>query len=520
MTIPLIIIDHVTKEFPGVVALDGVSLDIRAGEFHAIVGENGAGKSTLMKILSGVITDYDGELRLRGEPVRFGSTRDAERAGIGIIHQELNLVNDLSAAANIYLGREPRSPLGLLDDRRMERDAAELFHQLECTVDPRGRVGALRVGDQQLVEIAKALSLETTVLIMDEPTSALTESESDRLFRVIERLLARGVTVLYISHKMDEIFRHSDRITVLRDGRLVKTLNRSETNPRQITHLMVGREIEREGRDVSARDRGDTPRLGEEILRVEHLSLPWPAHARRWRLENINFSLRRGETLGIAGLMGAGRTELLECLFGTAPEPITGRILLDGREMTFHHPADARRAGLALVTEDRKRTGLFPQMTVRENITLCTLAEAASAGIVSPARERHIAEESIGRLGVKTAGSEVLITSLSGGNQQKCIIARWLRARPKVLLLDDPTRGVDVGAKAELYRVIDGLCRQGLGIIVTSSELPELFTLCDRILVLCEGRLTGEFTQEEFDERRIMEAATDRSGAERASLAV
>lgn len=311
---------------------------------------------------------------------------------------------------------------------------------------------------------------------------------------------------------MDEIFRRSDRITVLRDGRLVKTLDRSETDPRQVTHLMVGREIE------SVRlDEGRRP--GEEVLRVEHLSLPWPGHARQWRLENVSFSLRRGETLGIAGLMGAGRTELLECLFGTASEPITGRIILDGREMTFHHPADARRAGIALVTEDRKRTGLFPQMTVRENITLCTLAEAATAGVVSPARERHMAEESIDRLGVRTAGSEALITNLSGGNQQKCIIARWLRARPKVLLLDDPTRGVDVGAKAELYRVIDALCRQGLGIIVTSSELPELFTLCDRILVLCEGRLTAEFSREEFDERHIMEAATDRN-AERAPIAV
>ncbi len=503
-TSTLIAIKHVTKRFPGVVALNDVTIDITAGELHAIVGENGAGKSTLMKVLSGVITEYEGQLSLRYQPIHFPGTRDAENAGISIIHQELNLVEQLSAAANIFLGRERRTALGFLDDRAMERAARELLVQLECHVDPRQLVRDLRVGDQQLIEIAKALSLETDILIMDEPTSALTETEVARLFRVIARLRARGVTILYITHKLDEVFQLADRVTVLRDGKLVKTLERSATNRREITHLMVGREIE-------AVDLGGERRAGEVLLEVQNLSLPWIGHARAWRLQGINLQLRRGEILGIAGLMGAGRTELLECLFGASPEPPVGRILLERREVRFAHPSQAKRAGIALITEDRKRLGLFSQMTVGENITICTLVEIATAWLISRRRERGNADESIRRLSVRTAGIDASVTSLSGGNQQKAIIGRWLLTRPKILLMDDPTRGVDVGAKAELYRLMDQLCREGLGIIVTSSELTELLILCDRILVLCEGRLTGEFSRQEATEQRIMEAATLRS---------
>jgi ABC-type sugar transport system ATPase subunit len=499
----LIEVRQVTKRFAGTVALREVSLEIAAGELHAIVGENGAGKSTLMKILSGVITDFEGELRLRGKPVRFASTRDAEAAGISIIHQELNLVEQLSVAANLFLGRERRGTLGLLDNASAAREAAELFAQLGCRLDPRQLVGELRVGDQQLVEIAKALSKRADILIMDEPTSALTEAETERLFEIIQRLRRDGVTILYISHKLDEIFRLADRITVLRDGELVQTLRRDDTTPREVTHLLVGREIE----ETSF----DQPRVaGEVILKVDKLSLPWPGHARPWRLKDVSFELRRGEVLGIAGLMGAGRTELLECLFGASDVAPQGRVELAGRVVAFTHPRDAVAAGLALVTEDRKRLGLFSHLTVRENITLCTLDDVSVGGLIVGHRERSSADESVVRLGVKTSSSEAAITSLSGGNQQKCIIARWLRTKPQVLLLDDPTRGVDVGAKAELYKLIDSLCRDGLGIIVTSSELPELITLCDRILVLCEGRLTGEFRRGEFTEQRLMEAATTR----------
>src|SRR5216684_2539345 len=304
VSIPLISIQHVTKRFPGVVALKDVSFEILPGELHAIVGENGAGKSTLMKILSGVIPDFEGQLSLRQEPITFRGTRDAEAAGISIIHQELNLVENLSAAANIFLGREKRRFLGFLDDRAMERAAEALLIQLECHIHPRQLVRELRVGDQQLIEIAKALSLETNILIMDEPTSALTESEVARLFRVIDRLRAQGVTILYISHKMDEVFRLADRITVLRDGRRVQTLQRGATDARKVTHLMVGREIE-------AVHLGNERRAGDVVLEVRDLSLPWTGHARGWRLRDINLRLRRGEILGIAGLMGAGRTELL-----------------------------------------------------------------------------------------------------------------------------------------------------------------------------------------------------------------
>jgi ribose transport system ATP-binding protein len=493
-------ISHITKAFPGVVALEDVSLEISSGELHAICGENGAGKSTLMKILSGVITQYDGELHVRGTPVQFRNTRDAEVSGISMIHQELNLVDELSVAANLFLGRE-LSRWGILDDRRMETTARELLAELDCDFDVRTPAGQLRVGDQQLIEIAKSLALESEILIMDEPTSALTESEVERLYRVIEKLRQRKVTILYISHKMEEVFRLSDRITVLRDGRWVSTLSRTETTPREVTHLMVGREIE----NVNL---GDPRPAGKTLLEVRNLSLPWPGHARKWRLRDISFQVSPGEIVGFAGLMGAGRTELLECLFGASREPPEGEILLAGEPVHFRHPAEAKRAGVALVTEDRKRLGLFSLMSVGENITICTLRQVTQGGLIQQRRDAELAQSMVQRLSIRTSGLTESIMSLSGGNQQKCLIGRWLLTRPRVLLLDDPTRGVDVGAKAELYRLMDALCREGLAILLTSSELPELLTVCDRILVLSEGKLTGEFTREEATEQKIMEAAT------------
>ena len=497
----IIAIKNITKRFPGVVALADMSLEVERGEFHSICGENGAGKSTLMKILSGVIPDFEGEFCVNGQVVQFRGTRDAEAAGISIIHQELNLVEQLSAAANIFLGREKRNRFGLRDDREMQRISGELLRELECEIDPRQNVGGLRVGDQQLVEIAKALSLRSEILIMDEPTSALTESEVARLYRVIERLRKRGVTILYISHKMDEVFRLSDRITIMRDGRYVKTLRCAETTPSEVTHLMVGREIE-------AIDFGAERGGGKVLLAVRNLSLPWPGHARGWRLKDISFELKQGEILGIAGLMGAGRTELMECLFGAAPQQPSGEILLEGTEVRFSHPSEACAAGIALVTEDRKRLGIFPAMGVGENISICTLRETGNAGFIGRGQEAKNAQSMVQSLAVKTAALATKITSLSGGNQQKCIIGRWLLTKPKVLLLDDPTRGVDVGAKAELYRLMDRLCKEGIGIIITSSELPELLTVSDRVLVLSEGRLTAEFSRAEATEHKIMEAAT------------
>jgi ABC-type sugar transport system ATPase subunit len=509
MTIPLIRFDGVGKRFHAVTALKGVSFDVMPGEFLALCGENGAGKSTLMKILSGVITEYDGQIELSGRPFAVQGTREAEERGISIVHQELNLVGDLSVAANIFLGRELRNAWGFINDRQMEREAAKLFKQLDCKIDPKALVRTLRIGDQQLVEIAKALSLgkhspgvaNQRVLIMDEPTSALTESEVERLFRIIRQLREQGTTFVYISHKMDEVFLLSDRITVLRDGQVVKTIDRSSASPREVTHLMVGREIR-------ASQYGGSRTLGEEVVRVEGLSLPWRGHVRQWRLKDVNLSVKKGEVLGIAGLMGAGRTELLECLYGASPEPPLGRIELDGKTVEFNHPEEALKAGIGLVTEDRKRYGIFTEMSVRAHITLSSLGDQSSIGLVRGGAERAAADQSIRALRVKTAGREAAITSLSGGNQQKCIIARALRTKPKLLLLDDPTRGIDVGAKDEIYRLIDELCQQGLAIIITSSELPELMTVSDRIMVLCEGRATAEFKRGEFTEQNLMEAAT------------
>jgi ribose transport system ATP-binding protein len=495
-----ILMRGITKRFPGVVALDGVTLEVRRGELHAICGENGAGKSTLMKILSGVYRPDAGTLAIHGQPARFCRTRDAERAGVAIIHQELNLVEELSVAANVFLGRERRGRLGLVDDDAMEAETTRLLDALECRVSPRAPAASLRVGDQQLVEIAKALSLEASILVMDEPTSALTEAESQRLERTIRRLRERGTTIVYISHKMDEVFRLADRITVLRDGRHVRSVDRDETTPAEVTGWMVGREIA--GHAFHA----PRPR-GARLLEVDGLTLPWPGHPRGHRLADVSLELHAGEIVGVAGLMGAGRTELLETIFGATPPTWTGTIRLDGKPVRFTHPADACAAGIAMVTEDRKRLGLFPDLDVAGNVSLCSLRGAVQGGLLSRAREEALVAGAIRETGVKTPGLHAAIGGLSGGNQQKCIIGRWLLTRPRILLLDDPTRGIDVGAKAELYGLIDRLCREGMGVLFTSSELPELLTLSDRILVLAEGRLTAELSRAEATEHQIMEAA-------------
>jgi len=499
---PIVRMWGITKRFPGVVALRDVTLEVMPGELHAICGENGAGKSTLMKILSGVHRPDEGELVIRGEPRRFEGTRDAERAGIAIIHQELAIVDDLPVSANVFLGRERRTSLGLLDERRMREECRRLLEPLDGRIDPDFRAGSLRIGDQQLVEIAKALSLDASILVMDEPTSALTESESARLERVIASLRAKGTTILYISHKMDEVFRLADRITVLRDGRTVRTVNREETTPQEVTGWMVGREI------AAGARRGRSP--GERLLEVRNLTVPWPGHARGYRLADVSLELARGEILGVAGLMGAGRTELLETIFGAGGNDWTGEIRVGGRSVRFRHPKDARDAGVAMVTEDRKRLGLFPDFDVAANVSICELAAAGRGGLLGRRAEESLVEGPVRATGVRTPGLHAAITGLSGGNQQKCIIARWLLTAPRVLLLDDPTRGIDVGAKAELYSLIDRLCREGdgIGVILTSSELPELLTLSDRIIVLAEGRLTAEFRREEATEERIMRAAT------------
>jgi len=494
---------HISKSFGGVRALRDVSFSAGSGEVVALCGENGAGKSTLMKILAGAIVLYEGQIVLSGTPARFSGPRQAEDAGIRIIYQELNLVQQLTVSDNVFLGREKRflGRLGWLDDRSMERQTERLFDRLGTAISPRAKVGDLRIGDQQMVEIARALMFDAEIVIMDEPTSALADSEVARLFRVIGDLRRAGTTVLYISHKMNEIFELADRVVVLRDGQFVATAPRAETSPGQVVRWMVGREI-------AALDYIQHP-IGERaVLEVENLSMASPHGSGRPNLRGITFSVHSGEVLGVAGLLGAGRTELLEAIFGASSFPPTGTIRLEGRAVRFTHPDQAIKAGFAMTTEDRKTLGLFDQMTVGENITLRRLPELTLGPIVNPRAEKRAVDWSLKELAIKTAGGDVPVTTLSGGNQQKCILARWLLIKPKVLLLDEPTRGIDVGAKAEIYQLIRRLAGEGRAIVMTSSELPELLAVSDRIIVLCEGRLAAEIPRALATEEAIMHAAT------------
>jgi ABC-type sugar transport system ATPase subunit len=494
---------NITKSFGGVRALRDVSLTAFAGEVLALCGENGAGKSTLMKILAGAIGGFDGEITLDGRPAHFSGPRDAEDAGIRIIYQELNLVPQLTVADNIFLGREKSrgGPLGWLDNRAMEARSEALFERLGTAISPRAKVGELRIGDQQMVEIAKALAFDAEIVIMDEPTSALSDSEVARLFRVIADLRKAGTTVIYISHKMNEIFTLADRVTVLRDGQFVASAPRGEISPELVVRWMVGREIASLNYVSHA--------IGEQaLLEVSSLSLPMAPGSGRPSLRDVSFTVHAGEVVGVAGLLGAGRTELLEAIYGATALKPSGTIRLEGRSLHFSHPDQAINAGIAMVNEDRKTLGLFDRMTVSENITLRRLPELTIGPIVDPRKERRAVAWSINELAIKTAGGDVPVTSLSGGNQQKCILARWLLIEPKVLLLDEPTRGIDVGAKAEIYGLIRKLAAQGRAIVMTSSELPELLAVSDRIIVLCEGRKTAEFSRELATEEGIMHAAT------------
>jgi ribose transport system ATP-binding protein len=502
-SVPRLEMRGIGKSFGGVRALREVNLAAAAGEVHALCGENGAGKSTLMKILAGAITGYDGEIRLLGRPISFAGPRAAEDAGIRIIYQELNLVSQLTVADNIFLGREKTRGrrFGWLDNRAMDARAIQLFDRLGADIAPQAKLADLKIGDQQMVEIAKALAFDAEIVIMDEPTSALSDAEVARLFRVIGDLRQAGTTVIYISHKMNEVFTLADRVTVLRDGQFVATAVRAETSPEQVVRWMVGREI-------AALNYVQHPIGDRALLEVDSLSLPAAPGSGRPSLRDISFTLRGGEVLGIAGLLGAGRTELLEAIFGASRFQPTGSIRIEGRPAHFKHPDDAIKAGIAMVTEDRKALGLFDRMTVAENITIRRLSELTIGPLIDPRAERKAVAWSIKELAIKTAGGDVPVTSLSGGNQQKCILARWLLIEPRVLLLDEPTRGIDVGAKVEIYALIRKLASQGRGVIITSSELPEILAVSDRIIVLCEGRKTAEITRKIATEEVIMHAAT------------
>jgi ribose transport system ATP-binding protein len=501
----------ISKAFPGVQALDDVQLTVRRGRLNALVGENGAGKSTLMHILAGVFPPDKGEILLDGQSVKFRHPREAQEAGIATIHQELNLVPHLSVAENIFLGREPRNRLGLIDFRKMNSQAKVLLSALGLEVDERAPVSRLRVGAQQVVEIAKAMSFDARVIIMDEPTSAISEHEIESLFRLIQQLKQRAVGIVYITHKLDELPEIADELTVFRDGRFVAERPVKDVAHDEIIRLMVGR-------DPS--ESVPTPILsGKEILQVHGLSLVHPERAGDYAVRDISFTVQSGEIVGLFGMMGAGRTELLQTIFGLYPRTSLGQISVDGRPVTIRSPRDAIRAGIALAPEDRKADGLVLTMSVAENVSLPSLERTTQLGILRPGRERKLVQTFVERLRVKTLTLNQPVVNLSGGNQQKVVISKWLAAQPRVLLLDEPTRGIDINAKREIYTLINELARGGLSIVMASSELPEVLTLVDRILVLAEGRVTAEFSRAEATEERVLKAALPKEKVQKAKSA-
>ncbi|CAM4324928.1 sugar ABC transporter ATP-binding protein [Paenibacillus tarimensis] len=498
MDVPLVIMEGIEKSFPGVHALKQCRFELRAGEIHALVGENGAGKSTLMKVLTGVYRKDAGTIRYMGKEVEIPDTKSAQQLGIGIIHQELNLMPDLTAAQNLFIGREPRRLCGLLlDDRRLYKDAGKLFRQLNLNFSPDTKVGDLTVAKQQMVEIAKALSYNSKVLIMDEPTAALTSSEIEELFRMMGQLREQGVGIVYISHRMEELKRMTDRMTVMRDGSYIDTVKTAETSIDRIISMMVGRELY-----ISAKQSAPPPNA-ETVLEVKGLS-------RGRAVRDVSFTLKKGEILGIAGLMGAGRTETARLIFG-ADRPDAGEIFIHGRKLTIRGPHDAVRHGIGYLSEDRKRYGLMTDMDVRTNIAVSSYRRfRTAAGWMQDASMDENAQRYVESLQIKTPGVRQIVKFLSGGNQQKVVISKWLTRDCDILIFDEPTRGIDVGAKAEIYKLLDELAAQGKGIIMISSELPEILRMSHRVLVMCEGRLTGELNGEEATQELIMRYATMR----------
>ena len=481
----------INKSFPGVRALVDVDFDIDEAEIHALAGENGAGKSTLMKILSGVYTSDAGTLELNGKVVSFSSPREAFNKGIAIIHQELNLAPNLSIGKNMFLGRYAKKGKIFLDEKKTFSDSKIYLDELGFCEDPGTLVSSLTIAKQQMVEIAKALSAKSRILIMDEPTSALNVNETNNLFRIMRSLKDRGVSIIYISHRIDEMFVIADRITIMKDGRIAVTKPIPETNHEEVIHHMTGKSLDDYYSTNEARKAED-----REVLRVEKLS-------QKKIIRNVSFSLKRGEILGIAGLLGSGRTELLKAIFG-ADKATTGKIFLDGKEMSISSPCDSVMNGIAFLPEDRKLEGLHVASNVRDNIALPSLKRFAKMGFVDLARHCKDAKEMISAINIKTQDEKKIVKQLSGGNQQKVVFAKWLEVKPKVLLLDDPTRGVDVGAKAEIYKLIRDQASKGMGIIFVSSELTEVLGISDRILLLNDGQIIEELGKEEMQEERVM----------------
>ena len=493
---PVLALRGIRKEYPGVVALDGVDLELRAGEVHILLGENGAGKSTLMKVISGAVRRDGGEILLDGAPVEITGPRHAQQLGLGIIYQEFNLIPDLTAGENILLGREPALAPGVIDQRSLMTSAQAILDGLGVAIDARSTVRRLSVAAQQMVEVAKALSLKARVLIMDEPTSALTDAEIKELFTAIRRLKDRGVAIVYISHRMDELFAIGDCVTVLRDGRHVGTRRIAETSMPELVRLMVGR-------DLSEHFPKQAARVGEEALRVEGLS-------RKGVLHDVSFRLHRGEVVGVAGLMGSGRTELARAIFGADPLD-AGRIFLRGQEQRIASPRAAIDAGIGFLTEDRKTQGLVLVLSIQENICLPCADAFSRNGVMQVGRERAAATKHISELRIKTPSARQRVGYLSGGNQQKVVLGKWLCTEADILIFDEPTRGIDVGAKVEIYQLMNQLAARGAAILMISSELPEVLGMSDRILVMNQGRLAGEFLAAEATEEKLLAAAIGNS---------
>jgi len=489
----ILAIRGIRKEFPGVLALDDVQLKIRPGTVHALMGENGAGKSTLMKIIAGIYQPDAGEILLRGEQVTLKSPLDALEQGISMIHQELALMSWMTVAENIWIRREPKNALGLIDHGRMVRQTQELFNRLNIRLDPLAQVSDLTVAQKQMVEIAKAVSHNSDVLIMDEPTSAITETEVEHLFTIIRDLRARGVGIVYITHKMNELFEIADEFTVFRDGRYVGTHNAADVNRDDIIRMMVGREI------TDMFPKVDCP-IGDVVLEVQNLTIPGVFH-------DVSFQLRQGEILGLAGLVGSKRSNVAEALFGVSPAS-AGEILIDGLPVQITSPKVAMQHGMAFLTEDRKETGCFLMLDCLENIQTALITRShVRAGFIDQKTVTRLAEEMAAKLRVKTPNLEEKVENLSGGNQQKLLIARWLLTKPRILILDEPTRGIDVGAKSEIHRLITGLAAEGVAILMISSELPEVLGMSDRIMVMHEGHVSGFLDRSEADQVKIMDLA-------------
>ncbi len=483
---------HITKLYPGVTALNDVSLDVRRGEVHALVGENGAGKSTLIKTCSGAIEPTKGEIVINGKTFSSMTPQTSEANGIGVIYQEFNLVGDLSVAENIFLGRAIRKGI-IIDQKAMERESQKILDSLNIKINPKTLVKRLSVGYQQMVEIAKAVSQNAQLLIMDEPSAPLTNAEVESMFAIVDKLKANGVTIIYISHRLDEIFRLSDRVTILRDGQYVTTLNTSETNKDELVKYMVGRQLKEvyPARENCIRD--------EVILEVDHLT----GNGDR----DITFKIRRGEVLGVGGLVGAGRTELAEMLFGAKPYA-SGKMIFKGQEIHPKSPREAIDLGIGLVPEDRKKNGVLLGNSIKNNINMPIYKRISSASVINTKKEHEIAEQYRQEIHIKTPTLEQLVKNLSGGNQQKVILGKWLAADTDLLIFDEPTRGIDVGAKQEIYTLINSLVEQGKTVLMISSEMEELLGMSDRVIILAEGELSGELLREEFNQERVMKLAS------------